>query len=200
MSATAVKLDPRIRRTQRLLQGAFLQLMREKSFQQITIQDITERAEVNRGTFYDHFEDKYALLGAVVRDAFQERLQPHLRGIPHLSASNLRVMIMTASDYFSDFAAHCAPGGIKDEQLIILAQVQHHLYETLLAWMMTTPMNDSASGTSPETMARVTSGAIFGSLLHWAREGRRMPSAQLADEILTALQVGVPKVLSQSPD
>jgi len=53
--------DPRARRTRKLLQQAMNTLMGEKSFTDITIQDITTRAEVNRATFYKHFIDKYDL-------------------------------------------------------------------------------------------------------------------------------------------
>lgn len=54
--------DPRARRTrQRLLEG-FMQSVAEKPFRDVTISDITKRAEVNRATFYLHYEDKYDLL------------------------------------------------------------------------------------------------------------------------------------------
>jgi len=49
------KVDPRIRRTRMLLEDAFSELIREKDFQSITIQDITARAGINRATFYAHF-------------------------------------------------------------------------------------------------------------------------------------------------
>ena len=49
--------DPRIRRTRKLLQGALGALMQSKSFDEISVQDITEAATVNRATFYDHYND-----------------------------------------------------------------------------------------------------------------------------------------------
>src|SRR5271166_1089804 len=66
--------DPRIRRTRKLLQGALETLMRTKSFDEISVQDITEAATVNRATFYDHYTDKYALLEAMVAGGFHEFL------------------------------------------------------------------------------------------------------------------------------
>ena len=54
--------------------------MTEKNFQSITVQDITERATVNRATFYAHFEDKYTLLDESVRDRFEEVLNSELPG------------------------------------------------------------------------------------------------------------------------
>src|SRR6266849_5056183 len=54
--------DPRVLRTRHLLLQAFSDLYSEKGFHAMTVQDITDRARVNRGTFYSHFEDKPAIL------------------------------------------------------------------------------------------------------------------------------------------
>src|SRR5262249_52476957 len=54
--------DLRIRRTRKLLQQAFIDLTVEKGFAALTVRDITQRAMVNRSTFYRHFQDKYDLL------------------------------------------------------------------------------------------------------------------------------------------
>ena len=54
--------DLRIRRTRKLLQKALLEATSEKGFSHVTVRDITERAMVNRATFYRHYEDKYDLL------------------------------------------------------------------------------------------------------------------------------------------
>ena len=51
-----------------------MELAREKPLDSITVQDIAARAEVNRATFYAHFEDKYALLNYTAREMFQARL------------------------------------------------------------------------------------------------------------------------------
>ena len=54
--------DLRVRRTRKLLQKAMLEATSEKGFAHVTVSDITERAMVNRATFYRHYEDKYDLL------------------------------------------------------------------------------------------------------------------------------------------
>jgi len=56
------KSDLRVRRTYRLLTDAMIELMREKSFEKITVIEICEKAMVHRATFYKYFEDKYQLL------------------------------------------------------------------------------------------------------------------------------------------
>ena len=56
------KKDLRYSRTDRLLQEAFLELLKVKSVDRITIRDLTERAGINRCTFYHHYQDIYDLL------------------------------------------------------------------------------------------------------------------------------------------
>jgi hypothetical protein len=49
------KLDPRVKRTRSLILQAFGELLTEKGFEAISVQDITDKAEINRATFYKHF-------------------------------------------------------------------------------------------------------------------------------------------------
>jgi AcrR family transcriptional regulator len=52
----------RVRRTHKLLWEAFLALLNERSFEEISVRDICEQAMVNRTTFYNHFESKHDLV------------------------------------------------------------------------------------------------------------------------------------------
>jgi len=60
--------DLRVRRTRRLLQKALLEAASENGFAHVTVRDITERAMVNRATFYRHYEDKYDLLAHYMKE------------------------------------------------------------------------------------------------------------------------------------
>ncbi|WP_154838445.1 TetR/AcrR family transcriptional regulator [Staphylococcus sp. Marseille-Q1834] len=57
-----MKEDRRIRKTKSAIKKAFIQLLKEKDLDKITVQDISDQADINRGTFYLHYEDKYTLL------------------------------------------------------------------------------------------------------------------------------------------
>jgi len=57
-----IKEDRRIKRTRKLLSNALVDLMLEKRYDKITIQDIIDRADVGRSTFYTHFRNKEDLL------------------------------------------------------------------------------------------------------------------------------------------
>lgn len=77
---TAQKEDRRIRRTKRLLRQALAELMNEKEFKDITVKEITERADLNRGTFYFHYTDTYDLREKIeneLSDSFREVLSSY---------------------------------------------------------------------------------------------------------------------------
>ena len=57
-----VEKDRRIRRTRQLLQDALVALMLEKPYHSISVQEILDRADVGRSTFYTHYRDKDDLL------------------------------------------------------------------------------------------------------------------------------------------
>lgn len=57
--------DRRVRRTKQLIKQSLIELMHEKEFKEITVKDITDRADLNRGTFYLHYVDIYDLLNSI---------------------------------------------------------------------------------------------------------------------------------------
>ena len=80
MNEEALKIDPRIRRTRQMLFKAFQDLLGEKSFDQISVQDLAERSTLNRATFYDHFADKFALLEAMIGERFSTLIEARMAG------------------------------------------------------------------------------------------------------------------------
>src|SRR5512143_406333 len=72
MSKKTKKLDPRVVRTRQMLRDALVALIAEKGFDALTVQDIAERAKLNRATFYLHYHDKQDLLENSLRDAIDE--------------------------------------------------------------------------------------------------------------------------------
>ena len=64
MTVNSKKTDIRYVRTESAIQTAFLELVTEIGFYAITVKDITAKADVSRGTFYQHYNDKYDLLAS----------------------------------------------------------------------------------------------------------------------------------------
>ncbi|TAH79409.1 TetR/AcrR family transcriptional regulator [Bacillus subtilis] len=66
------KVDRRVAKTREALKKAVIELMNEKNFDEITIQDIAEQANLNRGTIYLHYQDKYDLLDKLIESHMKE--------------------------------------------------------------------------------------------------------------------------------
>lgn len=62
------KVDRRILKTQVALKNAVIELMSEKNFDDISIQDLSDRANVSRGTIYLHYLDKFDLLDKLIEE------------------------------------------------------------------------------------------------------------------------------------
>ena len=63
------KIDRRRRYTLSVIREAFFALLAEVGFAKMTVADICRRADINRGTFYLHYEDKFALLDVLIDEA-----------------------------------------------------------------------------------------------------------------------------------
>lgn len=68
MSNKLFKEDPRVTKSYKMLYDAFLGLLTEQPFNKITVAAICKKADLNRSTFYAHFEDKYQLLTCCFSD------------------------------------------------------------------------------------------------------------------------------------
>lgn len=185
------KLDPRARRTIRVLRAAMIELLKEKEFSKISVQDITERAEVNRATFYDHYVDKYALLNDLVREDFQARLEGKLPDAPLLTLDNLRILTLVMCEYLGGFVGLCSPATRSDEQSIMLQQVQVTGSSIIAEWAGRSLSISQRNTISVETLANMSSFAIFGAILEWSHTGRKSSPQQLTDQIVRLLTSGI---------
>ncbi|MBT2696170.1 TetR/AcrR family transcriptional regulator [Bacillus sp. ISL-40] len=66
------KVDRRIAKSQEAIKKAVIELMSEQNFDDITIQDISDRANVSRGTIYLHYTDKYDLLDKLIAEHIEK--------------------------------------------------------------------------------------------------------------------------------
>lgn len=66
------KLDRRVRKTRALLTEVFMKLLAEKELKDISVKELTELADVNRGTFYLHYTDVYDMLDKIETELFDE--------------------------------------------------------------------------------------------------------------------------------
>jgi len=175
------KEDPRVTRTRNLILGAFTELLIEKGFQSLTVQDITEKAGINRATFYKkHFTDKYALLNYSIQQMFRQEIEKRMLDACHYSDENLKALIVMVCDFVSNANLHCRPANPQFESLVE-AQVKNQLQGLLQVWL-----EKEGSTIDPKTAATAASWAIYGLVLQWTRDkSKKKPSAEnFADQVL----------------
>jgi AcrR family transcriptional regulator len=68
-------MDKRKQKSQKIIMDSFIELLREKDIEKISMNDIAERANINRGTIYLNFLDKYDLLNKCIEANFTELAQ-----------------------------------------------------------------------------------------------------------------------------
>ncbi len=195
MVTQAKDVDPRVKRTRQLLQQAFLELFQEKGFASITVQDIAERATVNRATFYAHYEDKYALMDAMLREHFQQMVGSKLSPMPQWGVSSLRMLISAVFDFLKEVHKDCKPTYSQFDPFFERT-VQEELYDLLLAWLRQAPSSNIGRRVPIETIALVMSWAIFGAAVQWSHGERTISAEQMADYVLAVISEGVVRLTS----
>lgn len=172
--------DPRVTRTRELIEKAFYELLMEKSLHALTIGDITDRARINRATFYAHFEDKYALYRHVVRNTFAQIFVRTLDGRWEDREAQLRAVVRAACRFFQELNATCPPTDRRTRPLVEV-EVQQQIYNYLLCWLQQAEQNGATLPASAALTAQMASWAIFGAGLDW--EGPYQTVDELAEQI-----------------
>ncbi|HTX89800.1 MAG TPA: TetR/AcrR family transcriptional regulator [Anaerolineales bacterium] len=192
MSPTETEtLDPRVRRTRQSIVEAFTDLLDQKGFQAVSVQDITQQAGINRATFYAHFPDKFALLQRFVEEEFHQEVEKRMLNACQYSNHNLHELIVAVCEFVGNTHERC-PVSEEHFQSLVEAQVRTQVHGLLNHWLEKIP---TIAGTpvSRERAATAASWAIYGLATEWSRASRQPPVAQYADEVvpLVAANLGL---------
>ena len=174
--------DPRIRRTRQALQGALRNLMQTKSFEEISVHDITALADVNRATFYDHYTDKFALLDAMVAGGFHKLLAERNVIFDGTCPSAASAIILATCDYLT--ATHADPQGCNCNSAfepLMEAGIVAAIRRTLLKGIENKAVPE---GLTPEMVATTAAWAIYGAVKQWFYTPEHQPSSEAVQPIL----------------
>ncbi len=191
MATTPKSMDRRVQRTQQLVKQAFIEVVNEKGFSAISIQDVTDRANVNRGTFYTHFPDKYVLLEAVISEEMQRILLETLPPVSQWERSTLHLFIQTVLE--------CCDGKYCYLHLSrnMMPQFERAAHEgvvkLLLEWLK---LNVRVSSPVPlETIADIASWAIVGTAVQRSQTTTTIPASEMANAVLLVIMKGMEHLL-----
>jgi AcrR family transcriptional regulator len=173
--ATAESTDPRILRSRRMLMDALTNLLRRKSLEDISIQEIAAEATLNRATFYLHYPDKNALLQAMMAARFRELI--NRRGLSFTNCdSALRAIALGVCDYLAE-TTDCP------EQLTKVP-LEGSIIPVIEAMFTEGGGNhDVKPGTDLGLLATTAAWAIFGAARRWYQHFDRIPAEEMATKI-----------------
>jgi AcrR family transcriptional regulator len=171
--------DKRAQRTRDRLGDALVELIQQKPFDDITVQDVLDRAEIARSTFYEHFKDKDDLFISDV-DEFFEDISTQIERSGERSDRVLPVReffdhITQAGGFVTALAAS---GRIHDVWEIGRAHFANGIEQRLAAL----PRAKSLPADQRAATAYALSGSFFGLVEWWLARGRKETPAQM-DEL-----------------
>jgi AcrR family transcriptional regulator len=179
------KLDPRVKRTRGLILQAFGDLLAEKSFDAVSVQDVTDRAQINRATFYAHFQDKYELLDCWISQMFRQEIEKRTLNACHYTPENLKNLILAVCEFLSRMHSECAQPHQQFESLTE-GTIKQILFRLLTYWLQQT--NTKISTDIPATVA---TWAIYGLASFYSHSKKRPALETFVDEALPLVAVNL---------
>ncbi len=175
------RIDPRVKRTRAMIAEAFSAVLHEKGFQAISVQDITERAGINRTTFYLHFTDKYDLLDYNISQLFRGELEKRSLNLCHFTPENMRSLIITLAEFILYSNSHCSTNDPQFEALVEV-QVKQQVQDLLQVWS-----EKQGFGAEARTYAIAGSWALYGLAQEWSHDKKHLSSEDFAEKVMPIL-------------
>ncbi|MDB4973523.1 MAG: Transcriptional regulator [Myxococcaceae bacterium] len=173
--------DRRVARTQRLLREALLSLILEKGWDEVSVQDVCERADVGRSTFYVHFGDKEELLLSGF-DFFQRDLLQQVAAAGAKPLAFVRPLVEHVRDHHKLFRALVGKRS---------GQVVQKRFLAVLVNLLDSDLGESVpSGLRRTAAVRYAAGALSESLIWWLDSKARLDTEEITD-VLQQLTSGL---------
>jgi AcrR family transcriptional regulator len=177
------KIDMRVRHTRERLGDALVELIQKKSFDTITVQDVLNRADVSRSTFYTHYRDKNDLFLSDVEDFFEgmatvlsrrkdssERIAP------------VRELFAHVAEWRPFWVALVSSGRVHD----VVELGQGHFALGIEQRLAELPRAREIPAKQRAAVASALAGALLSLLSWWIHHGLRESPAQM-DELYHGL-------------
>lgn len=170
----ADKTNPLVFKSQKWLTDALLSLMKQKAFSAITVKEIAEKAELDRRTFYRHFNSKEELLDLYVEKLFKEY-------VSILSRESDQTIDSVALIYFEFWEAHldflCIVSQ-NDLQAFLLSKFNEYMPRIYTALQLKMPV--SAHTDQGRYALAFKTGGFWNILFEWVNNGARQKPSEMA--------------------
>lgn len=177
--------DPRAKRTKKYIQKAFTDLLAEMDFEDLSIQDIMDRAELNRATFYNHYQDKYELLELTMSGAFTEILSKRIPpGTRMQGPELLRNLILAVCEWQIETTKQLNARRTLSQAMEDNAKQQ--LYNVIISCIADVKDLPAEERRRMEWVATMISWSIYGVVVKWSQR-QEEPVEQFIEHLLPFL-------------
>ncbi|MFF2496939.1 TetR/AcrR family transcriptional regulator [Peribacillus sp. NPDC058075] len=180
-------VDRRIRKSKMALKESLISLMQNKDFRDITITDIVELADLNRGTFYKHYQYKEELLEEVMEDVIADLIisyrEPY-KNVELFTIKELTASVIKIFEHVANFA--------NIYTLLLKSNAWPTLLERICNELKKLPLEDLEDYLpNPKINIELASSyqayAILGMIIEWVNTGFKYSADYMAEQLLEFL-------------
>ncbi|MGG0410917.1 TetR/AcrR family transcriptional regulator [Peribacillus simplex] len=187
MSNNNTGIDRRIRKSKMALKESLISLMQNKDFRNISITDIVELADLNRGTFYKHYQYKEELLEEVMEDVIADLIisyrEPY-KNVETFTINELTASVIKIFEHVANYA--------NIYTLILKSNAWPKLLERICNELKKLPLEDLEDyRPNPKINIELASSyqayAILGMIIEWVNTGFKYSADYMAEQLLEIL-------------
>ncbi|MEF2093398.1 TetR/AcrR family transcriptional regulator [Bacillus sp. CFBP9009] len=180
-------IDRRIRKSKMALKESLISLMQNKDFRDISITDIVELADLNRGTFYKHYQYKEELLEEVMEDVIADLIisyrEPY-KNVETFTINELTASVIKIFEHVANYA--------NIYTLILKSNAWPTLLERICNELKKLPLEDLEDyRPNPKINIELASSyqayAILGMIIEWVNTGFKYSAGYMAEQLLEIL-------------
>jgi len=177
-------LDRRVKKNQAAIMKAFIELIADKDFEKITIHEIAERADVNRGTIYSHYADKYDLLDKCLEAQLDQLIESCFIADDDAASPSMAPLLHTLK--------HMEEHAIFYRNLLSINAVpsfRSHLQARMNKQIIVQIVDNDAGldELNKEVMAQFLSSAVIGVIEWWFSHPLRCSAEEIAEQLWSLL-------------
>ena len=187
------KIDRRVQRTRQILQEALLALILEKGYDAVTVQDVIDRANVGRATFYSHYQDKEALFLSGF-ESLREQFEQHLSSQSLTDGDPWNLSLMMFQHAQSHLPVYKAMAG-KQGGNVALGHIHRYLSALIREHFKTQFPEQNKAIVPPELVAHFMVSSFMALLTWWLDHDLPYPAERMNEMFRQLTQPGVENIL-----
>lgn len=195
---TIKKLDPRVKRTNKYLITAIVQLLKEKDINKISVQNITDTADLTRATFYLHYRDKQdffnKLISSVIEDLVEYVKQSNFNQQDLIDENDITEAFTRLFEYIYKnsefFTVMLSNSGLPQFRIQLENIVQKEVYTPLLDSRINIEEEQYINFPQFYLLNYITSAHV-GVICSWLNDGRKHSPKYMAQLLYTLTLNGV---------